>query len=83
MYLVLLGLLFLGLKWAEVAPVAGWSWWIVLAPFAGAIAWWAWADATGYYRRVEMRKLDAKKDQRREKAMTALGTNPRSRRHGR
>ena len=34
MYLLLLGLVLLGLKYLEVGPVAGWSWWWVLSPFA-------------------------------------------------
>ena len=80
MYFVLLGLLLLGLKLAEVGPVAAWPWYGVLAPFAGAVIWWAWADATGYYKRREMRKLDQKKDLRRQRTMDALGTNPRDRR---
>jgi hypothetical protein len=31
--LTLLGLLFVGLKLAEIGTVATWSWWWVLAPF--------------------------------------------------
>ena len=79
MYFVLLGLLLVGLKVAEIGPPAGWPWYGVLAPFAGAVIWWAWADATGYYKRREMRKLEQKKDLRRERSMDALGTNPRKR----
>ena len=80
MYFVLLGLLLVGLKVAEIGPPAGWDWPWVLAPFAGAVVWWAWADATGYYKRREMRKLEDKKDLRRERSMDALGTNPKRRR---
>jgi small Trp-rich protein len=80
MYFVLLGLLLLGLKLAEIGPTAAWPWYGVLAPFAGAVIWWAWADATGYYKRREMRKLEEKKDLRRERSMDSLGTNPRNRR---
>ena len=35
-------------KYLEVAPVVAWSWWVVFSPFGLAIAWWAWADSTGY-----------------------------------
>jgi small Trp-rich protein len=80
MYLVLLGLLLIALKWGEVGPVANWSWWAVLAPFAGAVLWWTWADATGYYKRREMRKLDEKRAARVEREMNNLGTNPKNRR---
>jgi small Trp-rich protein len=80
MYLVLLGLLLLAMKWFEFGPVAGWSWWTVLAPFAGAIVWWTWADATGYYKRREMRDLDERQKRRREQKMDAIGTGSRTRR---
>ena len=80
MYLVLLGLLLLALKWMEVEPVAQWAWWWVLAPFGGALLWWAWADATGYYKRREMRKLDERRELRRQRDMEALGTGPKNRR---
>jgi small Trp-rich protein len=80
MYLVLLGLLFVALKLAEIPPVLTWAWWVVLLPFGGAVLWWAWADATGYYKRREMRKLEEKKVMRRERDMNALGTNPNKRR---
>lgn len=32
-FLPLLGLLFIGLKLAEIGVVATWSWWAVLSPF--------------------------------------------------
>lgn len=79
MYFVLLGVLLLVLKMAELGPVAAWSWWVVLGPFGLAVLWWAWADATGYYKRREMRKLDEKRVMRRERDMDALGTNPKKR----
>lgn len=80
MYFVLLGLLLMVLKWTETGPVAQWAWWWVLSPFLGAVLWWAWADATGYYQRREMRKMDEKRDLRRERDMDALGTGPKKRR---
>ncbi len=43
MYTLLLGLLLMLLKYLEVDPVAQWSWWWVLSPFAVTAAWWAWA----------------------------------------
>jgi small Trp-rich protein len=77
MVFVVVGLLLLGLKVAEVAPVGAWSWWIVLSPFACAAVWWAWADATGYTKRRAMDRMDAKKEDRRRRNMEALGTGPR------
>ncbi|WP_223683958.1 TIGR04438 family Trp-rich protein, partial [Escherichia fergusonii] len=47
MWFVLIGVLLLALKLLEAGPPAAWSWWVILAPFACAAVWWAWADATG------------------------------------
>lgn len=80
MYLLGLGLVLLLMKYLEVDPVATWSWWLVLAPFAAAAAWWAWADATGYTKRREMEKMELKKKQRIEKQREALGFKPGKRR---
>lgn len=77
---VLIGVLLLLLKWQEVAPVAGWSWWLVLSPFAAAVLWWAWADASGYTQKRAMRSLDEKKAQRRERTLEALGQGDKQRR---
>ena len=80
MYFVLLGVLLLVLKFAEVGFVGRWSWWLVLAPFGLALAWWAWADASGYTKRRAMDAMDAKRDARRREQMEALGTAPKRRR---
>jgi small Trp-rich protein len=80
MYLIVIGVLLLVLKFADVGPVGQWSWWIVLAPFAGAAAWWAWADASGWSKRRAMDRMQDKKDERRRRNMEALGTEPRRRR---
>ncbi|MDB5820086.1 MAG: hypothetical protein JWQ11_3726 [Rhizobacter sp.] len=73
MYAVILGLLLLVMKWAELGPVATWSWLWVLSPFAAAVVWWTWADKTGYNKRREIEKMEAKKHERRSKNMVALG----------
>ncbi len=36
---VWIGVLLIVLKWFELAPVAAWSWWAILAPLAIAFAW--------------------------------------------
>lgn len=79
MALVLLGLVLILLKYFEVEPVAAWSWIWVLSPLAGAIAWWAYADASGYTQRKAMERLDERKAERRRKTMEALGTDHRKR----
>jgi small Trp-rich protein len=80
MYFVVLGVLLMVLKLARVGPVGDWAWWLVLAPFALALVWWAWADATGYTKRRAVRAMDAKRDARRQQQMEALGTQPKSKR---
>jgi small Trp-rich protein len=73
MLFIVVGLLLIGLKFADIAPVATLSWWWVLSPFALAAAWWAYADGSGLTKRREMDKLEEKKKERRRKAMDALG----------
>ncbi len=77
MYFLGLGLIFLLMKYMEIAPVATWSWFVVLAPFALAVAWWAIADATGYTKKKQMDKLDKRKTDRIAKNRDAMGINPR------
>lgn len=79
MYLVLLGVILLLLKLFEFGPVGDWSWFIVLAPFAGAALWWAWADASGYNKRRAMEEMEARKAARRQRNMDAIGTGRKRR----
>lgn len=69
-----LGIIFLLMWWLEIGPVATWSWYIVFAPFGLAIAWWAWADSSGYTKRKAMEKENAKKQARIDKNKEAIGT---------
>lgn len=80
MWFVALGLLLVLLKWAEFGVVASWSWWAVLAPFGVAVLWWAWADASGYTKRQQMRKIEKRVAERRKKNLDALGLKERRRR---
>ena len=73
MWFVLAGVALLALKLIGVMPVAAWSWWIILSPFALAAAWWAYADASGFTQRKAMKQMDDKKAARRDKQMEALG----------
>lgn len=77
MWSVLVGAILLLLKLADVAPVADWSWWLVLSPFGVAALWWAYADSTGLTRKRQMDKLDERRDARRRQAFEALGIDPR------
>jgi small Trp-rich protein len=73
MLFVGLGLVLMVLKFMEIGPVAMWDWWIVLSPWAMAVAWWAWADSTGYTKRKEMEREDARRDARIERSREAMG----------
>ena len=74
MYFLGLGLILLAMKYLEIGPVASWSWWLVMAPFALAVAWWAWADASGYTKRKAMDREDARRKARVDKNKAAIGT---------
>jgi len=76
MAFVLIGVLFIVLRlggWVQFHSDDFWAWVIVLSPFALALAWWAWADATGLTQRKAMDSLDARKAARRDQQMEALG----------
>lgn len=79
MYFLGLGLILLLMKYLEMDPVAGWSWWVVLAPFGLAAAWWAWADASGYTRRKAMEREDKRRLDRINKQRDALGLKKKRR----
>jgi len=79
MYLLIAGVGLMLLKYFEIGFVAELSWWWVLSPFAMAVAWWAWADSTGYNKRKEMEKMDQKKQDRIERQRQALGMKSKRR----
>ena len=73
MILLGLGIVLLALKYFEVSPVAAWSWWLVLLPFALTVAWWAWADASGYTRRKAIEREERRRSDRIERQREAMG----------
>ena len=79
MYFLLIGVLGLILKFLEIGPVAAISWWLVLSPFALAVVWWAWADASGYTKRQEVKKMDDRKQKRLDKQREAIGLSTKKR----
>ena len=79
MYFLLIGIAALLMKYLEFGPVAAWSWWVVLSPFAMAVLWWAWADKSGYTKRVEMDKMEKRKADRIAKQREAMGMQPKKR----
>ncbi len=80
MYFLGLGIVLLAMKYLELGPVATWDWWTVLAPFGLAIAWWYWADASGYTKRKAMERENLRKQHRIDANKEAIGTNYRKKR---
>ena len=76
MYFLLIGIATLLMKWLEFGPVAAWSWWLVLSPLGMAVAWWAWADRSGYSKRTEMDKMDKRNQNRLDKQRKQMGMLP-------
>ncbi|RZL92253.1 MAG: TIGR04438 family Trp-rich protein [Variovorax sp.] len=73
MWFLILGLLGVALKFFEVGVVATLSWWIVLIPFALAIAWWSWADASGYTKRKVVERENERRQDRIDRQRSNLG----------
>ena len=73
MWFLMLGVLGVALKYFAIGPVALWSWWLVLVPFALAVAWWAFADWSGYTKRKVIAKENARKQERIDRQRSRLG----------
>ena len=73
MWFLMLGVLGAILKYLEIGPVAQWSWWVVLIPFALALAWWAWADWSGYTKRKIIERENVRKQARIDRQRSNLG----------
>ncbi len=74
-----LGIILLAMKYLEFGPVAEWSWWAVLSPFALAVVWWTWADWSGYTKKRAVARENARKQARIDKSKESLGIKPRKR----
>jgi small Trp-rich protein len=79
MYLLGLGIILLVMKYMEFGPVALWEWWWVLSPFAGATAWWIWADWSGYTKKKAVQRENEKRQARIDKSKEKLGIKTRRR----
>jgi small Trp-rich protein len=79
MYLLGIGIIFLLMKYLEIGPIALWPWWVVLTPFGLAVAWWTWADMSGYTKRKAVERDNARKQARIDKSREALGLGPKKR----
>jgi small Trp-rich protein len=47
---------------------------VVFIPFGLAVAWWAWADATGYSKKKVMEKENQRRKERIDRNKEAMGT---------
>jgi small Trp-rich protein len=83
MYFLGIGLVLLLLKYLEIGPVGQWQWaedWLLFAaPFFLAVAWWAWADWSGYTKKKAMDKMELRKQDRLAKNREAMGMLPKKR----
>ena len=75
-----LGIVLLALKYLEFGAVADWSWWVVLSPFAAAVAWWTWADWSGYTKRKAVERENQRKQARIDRSREAMGMGVKRRR---
>jgi small Trp-rich protein len=80
MWFLIIGLVLIGLKLAGIEPVAEltWDslasdWWVFALPFAAAMVWWAWADRTGWTQRKAAEREKARREDRRQRQLDALG----------
>ncbi|HEY4080040.1 MAG TPA: TIGR04438 family Trp-rich protein [Burkholderiaceae bacterium] len=74
---VVIGALLIALKLLGFGPFGALSWWWVLSPFALAIAWWTWSDASGLSAKKAMQRVEDRKTRRREEQMVKLGIDPK------
>lgn len=83
MWFVIAGVVLLLMKVTEFGPVAGWSWIAVLAPFGLAVLWWTFSDSIGLTQKRAMRKMDERKEERRQRTLKSLGLDSRHDKHAR
>ena len=82
MWLVVIGVVLLGLKMAAFGPVADWSWWWVPVPFVAALLWWHLADRLGWTTRAAQRRDKQRLERRRVARMTSMDRHPMQARFG-
>ena len=80
MYFLGIGLVLAALKYLEFGVVGEWPWWLVLSPFGLAVAWWAYADWSGYTKKKAVEKENARKRARIDKSRENLGLTTRRKR---
>ena len=78
MWFLGVGVVLLLMKWLEFGPVAAWSWWVVLLPFAGALLWFEVIEPHfGLDRKKAHNELDKIKEERIKKQLERPATRRR------
>ena len=86
MFFVVIGVILILSNLAGIGPMGDWNWrltgdlWKMAWPFACAVGWWAWSDASGRTKQREMDRMEERKEQRRQQNVEALGLKPGARR---
>ncbi|NUZ05118.1 TIGR04438 family Trp-rich protein [Piscinibacter koreensis] len=84
MLFVAVGVLLIVLNLAGVGPFGAWTWnltgdlWKFCVPFALAVLWWWFSDASGLNKRREMKRDEERKAKRRRENLASLGLDTRS-----
>lgn len=79
MLFILVGVGLLVCNFMDWGPMAHWNFelmgdlWKFVLPFALAIAWWMWSDATGWTKRQAMQKDADRKRDRLDRNIDAMG----------
>ncbi len=76
MFFLLVGIVMLLMWLGDIAPVAGLPWWMVATPFGLAVAWWAWADWSGYTKKKVIDKENLRKQARIDQNREKMGLGP-------
>jgi len=86
MVFVIIGVLLIVLKVANIGPFGAWNLeffgdlWKFIVPFIFAVLWWVWSDVSGLNKRREMERMEQKKKDRRKENLAKLGMDTRARR---
>jgi small Trp-rich protein len=73
MWFLGLGLVLMLMKFLGWGPVAQWAWWETMVPLGLAIAWWSWADYSGYTKRKRMEKETKRHEDRIQRLKKNMG----------
>ncbi|GAA0767081.1 TIGR04438 family Trp-rich protein [Ideonella azotifigens] len=73
MAFIIIGVVLLALWLLDWGFVGHLDWWWIALPFVLALAWWAYADASGLTRKREMEKDEERKAERRRRNIANMG----------